>query len=435
MRAALVILAVFAVYLNALLYGSFQFDDFNVIVNNPAVHSLDAWRAGLFSGIRPLLKLTYAANWSLSGSPFGFHFFNIAVHAASALLVLRLSETFMEKNGVGKGFALFSALLFALHPIQTEAVTYVSGRSSSLMAFFLFASLFLYEKGRDKRPALAYIASSFFFLLAVGVKETAVIFPFALILWDKAMGRGLRDSFKRQAAHWGLFLFAVLAILGSRGYNRFFTGIDARELSSTVLSNINGVAYLLSRFVSVKGLNIDPDLPVLTASSPLVPIEAAALAVLVIGGILLLVRRPWAGFGVLWLFLFLLPTNSIVPRLDIANERHLYIGAFGVFLSFSVGVSRVAGKLDKRAVAAVGAVFLLILGAFTVARNRDYRSETSLWEATVKLSPAKPRAWNNLGFAYSAEGRKEEARAAYSAALRLDPGYGKAERNLKALGD
>lgn len=433
MNAALIILAVFAAYLNALLYGSFQFDDFNVIVNNPSVHSLEAWEAGFFSGIRPLLKFTYAANWSLSDAPFGFHLFNIAVHAASSLLVLRLSESFMERHGVGKGSALFSALLFALHPVQTEAVTYISGRSSSLMAFFLFASLFFYEKGRGKRPALAYLASPFFFLLAVGVKETAIIFPFALILWDKAMGRGIRGSLTRQAAHWGFLLLAVFFILAS--YNRFFTGLDTRGLSSTVLSNINGIAYLSSRFVFLSGLNIDPDLPVLKAWDAFVATEAVSIAVLVIGGGLLLKRRTFAGFGILWLFLFLLPTNSIVPRIDVANERHLYIGTFGVFLAFSVGMSRLARGLDKRAAVVVSAVFLLILGAATVARNRDYRGETALWEATVRLSPAKPRAWNNLGFAYSAEGKKEDARRAYSEALRLDPGYRKAERNIKALDD
>lgn len=434
MNAALVILAVFAAYLNALLYGSFQFDDFNVIVNNPSVHSLEAWGSGFSNGIRPLLKLTYAANWAASEGPFGFHLFNITVHAASSLLVLKLSEPFMERHGVGKGYALFSALLFALHPVQTEAATYISGRSSSLMAFFLFASLFYYEKGRDKRPALAYLASPFFCLLAVGVKETAIIFSFALILWDKAMGRGIRGSLTRQAAHWGLLLFAVLAILGSSGYNRFFTGLNARGLSSTVLSNINGIAYLLSRFVSLNGLNIDPDLPILTAWDAVVIIEAASVATLLIAGVLLIRKMPWAGFGILWLFLFLSPTNSIVPRLDVANERHLYIGTFGVFLAFSVGMSRLARGLDKRA-AIAGVVAFLFLGVFTVERNRDYRSETSLWEATVRLSPAKPRAWNNLGFAYSAEGKKEDARRAYSEALRLDPGYGKAARNLDALDD
>ncbi|HAO92613.1 MAG: hypothetical protein A2X93_02395 [Deltaproteobacteria bacterium GWC2_56_8] len=433
MKTAAVIAAVFAVYLNALLYGSFQFDDFNVIVNNPSVHSLDAWLGGLSSGIRPLLKFTYAANWALSDGPFGFHLFNIIVHAASSVFVLKLSELFMERSGVGKGAALFTALLFALHPIQTEAVTYISGRSSSLMAMLLLASLFFYEKGRDKGVALTYLASPFFFLLAVGVKETAVIFPFALVLWDWALGRGMRESLKKQATHWGLLLLAVFFILA--GYNRFFSGLDPRGLSSTVLSNVNGVQYLLSRFAFIHALNIDPDLPILTAwDAPLIA-KAVFLSALLVSGFLLVRKRPWAGFGIVWLFLFILPTNSVIPRMDVANERHLYIGGFGVFLAVSGELSKIANNLGRRSAIAVAAALLLILGAATVAKNRDYRDETTLWEATVRLSPAKPRAWNNLGFAYSAEGREKEARMAYMEALRLDPGYRKAERNIQALGD
>ena len=433
MKTAVVIAAVFAVYLNALFFGSFQFDDFNVIVNNPSVHSLGEWMGGLSSGIRPLLKFTYAANWSLSDAPFGFHLFNIIVHAASAVFVLKLAELFMERSGAGKGAALFTALLFALHPIQTEAVAYISGRSSSLMAMLLLASLFFYEKGRDNGGALTYLASPFFFLLAVGVKETAVIFPFALVLWDRALNRGIRESLKKQATHWGLLLLAVFFILAS--YNRFFSGLDPRGLSSTVLSNVNGVAYLLSRFAFIHAQNIDPDLPILTAWDALLIAEAASLSALLVSGFLLVRKRPWAGFGIVWFFLFILPTNSFIPRMDVANERHLYIGGFGVFLAVSGELSRIAKKLGRRTVVAVAAALLLILGAATVARNRDYRDETTLWEATVRLSPAKPRAWNNLGFAYSVEGRKDEARAAYSEALYLDPGYRRAERNIQALGD
>ncbi|MBI4950215.1 MAG: hypothetical protein HY955_08750 [Deltaproteobacteria bacterium] len=433
MKTAVVIAAVFAVYLNALLYGSFQFDDFNVIVNNPSVHSIDAWREGLPGGIRPLLKFTYAANWSLSDASFGFHLFNVLVHAASAVFVLKLSELFMKRSGVGKGAALFTALLFALHPVQTEAVTYISGRSSSLMALLLLASLFFYEKGRGRGVALTYLASPFFFLLAVGVKETAVIFPFALLLWDRALGRGIRESLKKQATHWGLVLLAVFFILA--GYNRFFSRLDPRGLSSTVLSNVNGVAYLLSRFASIHAQNIDPDLPVLTAwDAPLIA-KALSLSALFVSGLLLVRKRPWAGFGIVWLFLFILPTNSVIPRMDVANERHLYIGGFGVFLAVSGELSRLGNKLGRRSASAVAVALLLILGALTVARNRDYRDEAALWEATVRLSPAKPRAWNNLGFAYSAEGRMKEARMAYMEALRLDPGYGKAQRNIQALGD
>src|SRR6185503_19414034 len=131
---AILVVAVLLSYFNA-LGGVFQFDDYNVIVKNPDVHSLAAWRDSM-PGIRALLKVSYALNWAIDARPFGFHLFNVLVHAINTVLVLRLLLA-LRKESVGPDFAaLVGAMLFALHPVQTEAVTYVSGRSVSLMALF-----------------------------------------------------------------------------------------------------------------------------------------------------------------------------------------------------------------------------------------------------------------------------------------------------------
>lgn len=133
------------VYLNS-FRGVFQFDDYNVIVDNGGVHAWGAFLAGLPRGIRPLLKLTYTLNWTSGLGLFGFHLVNVGLHAANAVMLFFLASR-IGGPSISRFAALLPALLFAVHPVQTEAVTYISGRSVSLMAFFYLGSLLAYLGG------------------------------------------------------------------------------------------------------------------------------------------------------------------------------------------------------------------------------------------------------------------------------------------------
>ena len=127
-------------YLNS-FRGVFQFDDYNVIVDNAGVHTWGAFLAGLPRGIRPLLKFTYTLNWTSGLGLFGFHLVNVGLHAANAVLLFLLASR-VGGPSVSRFAALLPALLFAAHPVQTEAVTYVSGRSVALMAFVAWSPTF-----------------------------------------------------------------------------------------------------------------------------------------------------------------------------------------------------------------------------------------------------------------------------------------------------
>ncbi|HEX7519195.1 MAG TPA: hypothetical protein VF325_02845, partial [Candidatus Deferrimicrobium sp.] len=156
--------AVAVVYLNS-FRGVFQFDDYNVIVDNGGVHNWGAFLAGLPRGIRPLLKLTYTLNWISGLGLFGFHLVNVGLHAANAVMLFFLASR-IGGPSVSRFAALLPALLFAVHPVQTEAVTYISGRSVSLMAFFYLGSLLAYLRGRARGSRfLLYLASPILFLL------------------------------------------------------------------------------------------------------------------------------------------------------------------------------------------------------------------------------------------------------------------------------
>jgi hypothetical protein len=180
---AVLAVAVLLAYFNALT-GAFQFDDYNVIVQNPAVHSVAAWLDSM-PGIRPLLKFSYALNWTLHSGPFGFHLFNVVVHAINAVLVYQLLRALIEQRTEAHWGPFAGALLFALHPVQTEAVTYISGRSVCLMALFYLCSVLTWLRAeRRAHPAAWRALSAGLFGAALLVKETAVTLPFALLLLD-----------------------------------------------------------------------------------------------------------------------------------------------------------------------------------------------------------------------------------------------------------
>jgi tetratricopeptide (TPR) repeat protein len=146
-------------------------------------------------------------------------------------------------------------------------------------------------------------------------------------------------------------------------------------------------------------------------------------------------QRPWFLFGIFWFFLVLMPSNSIIARLDVVNERHLYLADFGIFLALGCEAGCL-GTLNtgiRTAVAGTAAALLCVLLFFTVNRNNDYRTEVSLWESTVRNSPIKARGYNNLGCAYELAGMPEKAVRAYEIALRLDPFHENARANLVRL--
>lgn len=431
--------AVAAAYLNS-FWGVFQFDDYNIIVYNPVVHSLSAWLADLGRGIRPLLKLTYTLNWVSGPGEFGFHLFNLGVHLGNTLLVYLLAHLLIAGYG-GRATrnasvtAALAALLFGLHPAQTEAVTYISGRSGSLMTLFYLGGMAAYALGRLQRSRLLlYVVSPLLFCLALATKEVAVTFPFALLLWEvsrRAEVRDWRDIARKQWVHWLVLLVAAIALLLHPLYGpRVIPELDPQAAYRNFLSQIGAVSYLVARLVCIYPLNIDPDLREVSSWSPALMAQAALLAALLAAGVWAMRRRPWWSFGLFWFFLHLLPTNSLVQRLDLANDRHLYLAGFGLFVALGVEMQIALSGRSRVLRAAIAAGFLLF-GAATAVRNYDYGSEIRLWEQTARVSPEKPRVFNNLGFAYSDAGCLEQAERAYAHAVRLDPRYDLARNNLE----
>lgn len=425
--AGLIVAAVLAAYANA-LGGPFQFDDWNVIVRDTRVQSLAAWWAGM-PGIRPLLKLSYAANHALGLGVPGFHAVNLAIHVANALLVrwllTHLAARETDDRHAARLVGVAGALLFALHPVQTEAVTYVSGRSTSLAACCALCSIAAWVVGRqERRPGLVFAASPALFAAAIGVKETAVVLPLALLLIEATDRRGrhaLRATLAGVAAHGAVLLAAASAVLASPTYRRLLmTSLETRDPWDNLRTQAGAVFYLAGQLVRFDRLNIDPLLSPETAWTWVLVLQAAVLGALLVAALAGLRRRPGFALATLWFFLWLAPTNSFVARLDVANDRQLYLALLGPVGLFAAWLGR---RTAARRVAVAAVLLLAVgLGAATVRRNMDYGSQIALWEDTARKSPHNARAFNNLGFAYALACRLDDARAAWLIAQDLDPG-------------
>lgn len=436
--AMLVVIAAIAIaWLNA-WPGTFQFDDYAVIVGEPRVHGLAAWWSSL-PGLRPLLKASYVLSWQAgSGHPTAFLAFNVAVHAINALLVFALARQLIASIAAdiaadawrANAAAIGAALVFALHPAQTESVTYISGRSTSLMAMFWLAALLCWLRGTRVARACALLS----FVIAVAVKETALSWPLAVLLVEGMRRASWRDALRAAALPFAFAGACLVAVALVPGYQRLaLASIATRAPLANLAAQVDGILWLIAHPLLALRSNIDPQVDV-TFPAPRWWAKAALLLGAASFAFASLqrdasgrLRRPLAGMAIAWFALAVAPTNSLVARFDIANDRQLYLALAGPALAIGIAAAR------WRHGATMTALLCVTLAAATLARNRDYASEVALWQASARASPAKARVFNNLGYALQQQGRIDEARAAYRRALALDPRDYKARANLALL--
>jgi protein O-mannosyl-transferase len=422
-------------YLNA-LGTTFQFDDRATILGDPRLGSAGAFWGNLHEMIRPLLKLTFLVDRLLYGeSPAGYHLLNLLLHCGSVLLVfaiLRRASRHVLKTNSHAPIAVpfWAAMLFALHPIQTETVTYISGRPTGLAAFFCLLSLFLFlqtEEARRAGFAFSYGGALAAFALALLSKETAMVLPGLLLLWYLVFRR---PALHLHAPFWAILLVALgVALSHSRYAFLARASLETRPLYDNLVTQVYAVCYSLSLFFQPWKLNFDHDLPVFHSVFQWpIPLCLALLGGMAATALWLRRRNPLFSLGILWFFLCLLPANSVIPRYDILSERNLYLSSIGLFLALAALAARPALARTTARWACVLIASGLLIG--TVVRNRVYSDEVSFWSDAARKSPLKARTRNNLGYALFRAGEEDRALEEFRAALRLDPDHVGARENL-----
>jgi len=445
-----VLLAAFAVYFNSLFNG-FVYDDSYQILKNPWIRDIGHIREIFSNSVwgflgpsatsnyyRPVMHLIYMGTYHIFGpSAGGFHLVNVLFHAgASVMAFLVASRLFRETEASPSVTSLappfVAALLFATHPVHTEAVTWIAGLPD--VSFTFFCLLSLYWSGK---PGAAYLLSVAAFFLAALCKETALTFPILLVAYDYTLKKGnvQYKSYLRKYSVYlmaaGVYLILRLHALGGfapkqvhveLGTYQYFINIFplfAQYLDRLLLPvNLNAyhVLHPLSSLIGPKGL--------LSLIITLAFAVAAAMSF----------RRSRMVFFSLMLIAVPLLPAFYIPVLGVNTfaERYLYLPSFGFALLVASLLHR---AIMRKAAAAKGiaALCITIAGIYsvgTVQRNTIWKDNYTLYSDMVKKSPDGALPHQNLGFALLNKGWTDKAIAQFQAALSFNPRYADAHNNL-----
>ncbi|UCF81711.1 MAG: tetratricopeptide repeat protein [Acidobacteriota bacterium] len=470
---ALVVLVV----LPSILYFSsltnpFLYDDVHSLVDNPHVRGLQnipsffttTTTTSVFSDkghYRPVLFSTYALSYALGGydyDPGMFRVFNLVFHVLNSLLVFAVFRSILRSSTAtedGRIFgktaaAFFAALLFAVHPLNTESVNYISCRSNVLATTFYLAGVGLFVgyagSAMMRRRTALYAGSLLCFVLGLLTKEIVITLPVILMLLDililspDAKVFDLKTLFRRHVMFWviaGAHLFLIFAVSLKPAYER-------RGVLSNLLIQTKAVVFYLRLLVFPRGLSVSHGFEWQGTANAAFFLSLAVLGILVFAAWRMRERMAHMSFGVSWYFITLLPTSSFLPLNIPVNEHRAYLPAVGFaaavafLLELARGMSvpiqsksveartrlrpaptlgRLGQALSKLAVP----LFVVVVGIFSVAvyaRNQVWKTPVALWEDAVKKYPNNVHAHETLGLEYEKIGDLEKAEQEFLFAVR-----------------
>ncbi len=448
-------------------------DDFDNILNNSFIQN---WRyfpklfteniiagAGLASNYwRPILMMIFSIEWHLWGSwAPGYHLINTALHITNAILLFYLLWHILKEiwnKPHSKEAALLTSLVFLIHPVQTEAVTYISGLADPLAAFFIFSGILLYLRFRTSHPSspATYYLSLTTFILALMTKEAAIVMPAFIFLIDLlSPDRNLELKKRLQEATKRLWPYATVAtvyiLFRSTVLNFGGTFNLYGEEQNILTENLHVRLFTFFR-VLVEYLKIlfwpaqlHAERTVTTATSLLYP--DVIVGGLVLAGLLTLAaaqfkRRPTLSFGISWFLIGLAPVSNIaVPINSLIMEHWLYLPIIGVALILVwMGTVTIESRTFlKGPLLAIFIAAAVLLSIRTIARNREWRDPITFYNQTLQYAPNSYRIVNNLGMAYADAEDHEKAEKMYERAIALDSTNPVAYHNLgniyKELGE
>ncbi|MFZ5861675.1 MAG: tetratricopeptide repeat protein [Nitrospirota bacterium] len=453
LAVALILAAVGIAYANS-LDAEFQSDDLTFTAD--ATLRLQELSASALGRAvwhrRPVASLTFALNHYWGGDRvIGYHVVNVAIHAATALvlyallvLIGRLPRVRDRMGPLPAPAALVAALLWAMHPVHTQAVTYVVQRMTSLASLFYVLALIAYLNGRlcgGRRRVLWWAASLGAGALALGSKEIAATLPFAVLLAEVCLFQPDPRAFRRAAVGAALVLvpIGIVAVFAAQDKvgGSFWTQLTAHRsvkeeftFTEHLLTEGRVIVHYLTLLVfpHPSRLTFDYAFPLSRGWFDPWSTLAGWLTVLgAIGWALARIRRsPVTAFGMLWFFLNLAIESSVIP-LDLAYEHRLYLPSMGpaILLAFAGAWAWARWTAPGwRAVQAVAAAAVIVTGAgWTIERNRVWATEFSLWSDTVAKAPANARALGGLAMAYRDRGELARAVDLLREAVRVYPKY------------
>jgi len=433
--------------------NDFVYDDLEAIVNNPSIRDTgniplfftNPGRTAVTSELlqnvyRPLLMTTFALNYAAGGLDVaGYHLVSISLHAANAvllyLLILAMAGTGLNAGGGNAQLAsLLISLFFAVHPVNTEAVNYIWQRSELMASFFYLVTLLCMVNYMRGGKALLYAAAVVSFVMALLTKEMAVTVPVVLLLFDwYFISSFKKDVFMRNLKRYYL-PFIVLAVVyacfrlfsyrilresgtggGSAGWGAFKYFITQARV----------IIQYLRLMVFPRGLSVHHDVPLSSSlSDPTFLASGAVILLMIAGAVMMRKKLRTYSFFILWFFIMLIPTSSVIPLYPvIMNEHRIYLAGAGLVAVFVLAST-------KKSTLLLMAVLLVLCASLTVKRNSEWKDSFTLWSAVAREYPDNYMAYFNLGVAHVASEQYDKGIEYYRKAVSIKPDYAEAYYNL-----
>jgi len=440
-RVAIVIaMATLLAYLHS-FSGLYLFDDGGAIIDNPTIRQFSTALEPIPNGTpvsgRPLVNLTFAINYEISGlGVWSYHAANLAIHFLAALALFGLVRRALLLPSIAprfRGSALeiagTVAVLWVVHPLQTESVSYLSQRAESLMGLFYVLTLYAFVRSVEKDDWRWHAASVAACLAGMASKEVMASAPLIVLLFDRTFCAGsflealkLRARYYAALAATWLLLAAEMVHVGDRG-GAVGTGLKI-DSWHYALTQCHAIALYLGLSLWPHPLTFDYGTTTVASLGAVLP-EALLVTALVLATLYYIGRRSALGFIGAWFFAILAPSSSIVPlaKQTIAEHR-MYLPLAAVLLLVVLGVHAILGRARLAAILALPFIWLTLL------RNDDYANGLTIWLQSVARYPDNPRAHINLGNAYVNAGDLRSGADQYVIALRLDPNLSEAHNNL-----
>ncbi len=436
------------VYANTLLNGLF-YDDEQFIYNNFSVQhfqinnfftqSLVTGDGQLSNYYRPLLFLAFSIDYQLFGdSGFIYHFSSMILHGLSGVVLF----LFLEKLFKRKDLAFLTSLLWLIHPVQTEAISYASGRGDPLSFFFVVSTLYLslFQKKKNK------IFSILTFTCALLSKEIALIAPLLLFISYLVLQKNLSHTTLNKTIKATLPFFIIaciyfllrLTILNFANTLNFYGSENL--YTQNIFVRVNTFFHLFPEYIKIlifpKTLFIEREVT-MNIQTSITP--ESLLSFFIITSTLILSLWVWIKykiteffFGTTWFMLSFLPTMGILPINGIFYEHFLYYPSVGFFFLFAyvlIRITKISTKILQFFYLLLFFLLILLLGIRTIMRNNDWKNPIIFYEQTLTHAKSS-RIYNNLAMSYAEKGNSQKALDNYQKAINLSDFYPETHFNM-----
>ncbi len=433
----IIVALAFLAYLPVLFFNFSYLDDNTLILENQSFLSsfwniFPAFQTDVFHLFnhsafyyRPMLTISFIFDYQLgSASPFIYHFTNLVLHLISSCLVY----AFFKRLYFRKDLSFFFSLIFAVHPVLSQAVAWIPGRNDSLLAVFLLSMFVFFDEFLNTGKRKYFIWCLIFFAAAVFTKESAILaFPVA-IFYLYFINKTKKVSASRTCffsswigivAVW--FLLRHFALKGS-------AGLGITEMLKSVFLNLPAVIQFIGKIFFPFNLSVLP----IIQDTTFVYGTIAVIILLLMFSFTKQKRWPMILFGLGWFFAFLAP-SFIRPNSDLAAdfiEHRMYVPIIGFFILIMETFLFRRFNLNRKSVIALSAAVISLFGIISIFHIQNFKNRTAFWENAAKNSPHYPLAHRNLGAMLYLDGKQDEAEPEFKKALELNPNEEMAHNNL-----